>query len=673
MSIVKKLIVGFVAFALCLSLGGVVVNASEADEIRSEMDEIDATLQMILDLLGGDDVVPTDDNGEEEETTPVVGIPDTFSFTRDLRVGSTGPDVKYLQILLNADVDTRLAATGAGSPGNETEHFGPITDAAVKKFQTKYSAEVLAPVNLTTATGYVGVQTRNKLNAMLADGVVTAPVKDDQMEEILKLLTQVIADVAALQTKVDEMAERKGDEGDFDVTRLNTIRSVELYPNQTKDVAAYRLEAEDSDITVQRIDVYAMDSADVDYVTANFDMTNFRRDIDAMALYHDGEKVGEAVINSSTVDRKDGYVRFTGLNIDVDKDGYEDVVVQVTTADVDTFNSTNDYYTVGLHVRGLDGANLNVYSFADEVRRFDVDDSDTVELLADDYDSPEEGVVLLDDEDETEVVLLQFEVTADGGKLELDEFEVDVTAINRAGGAINLGLLVNEYVLYQGTQTIAVEDAVAAGNTQRVVFDDIDIDLDAGDSLVFYVAALVKEADDTAMAYTSLGSSLTATLVGGNNGSHAYSEADHDYTDVKESVEGEPQHLYLSAPLFADISGDIERNDNEDNANGYLEFNMTPLNGDITVTGINFVDPANFDWNTVIEVDGSGLPETVDKDDKVEIDITGATVQTGGGGSDWVRIEVEQFDWTCVESGETFNWVLDFVKDLRTGRVFISH
>lgn len=92
----------------------------------------------------------------------------TSPITENLHIGSVSTQVIQLQRILNSDPTTRVALTGAGSPGNEKVYFGTLTRLAVVRFQEKYASDVLYPTGLTRGNGYVGKYTRNKLNEILA-------------------------------------------------------------------------------------------------------------------------------------------------------------------------------------------------------------------------------------------------------------------------------------------------------------------------------------------------------------------------------------------------------------------------------------------------------------------------------------------------------------------------
>jgi len=76
----------------------------------------------------------------------------------NLKQGDTGEQVRLLQTWLAKD-------TAIYPQGLVTGYFGPLTKAAVIKFQEKYATDVLAPWGLSAGTGFVGATTRAKLNS----------------------------------------------------------------------------------------------------------------------------------------------------------------------------------------------------------------------------------------------------------------------------------------------------------------------------------------------------------------------------------------------------------------------------------------------------------------------------------------------------------------------------
>jgi peptidoglycan hydrolase-like protein with peptidoglycan-binding domain len=121
-----------------------------------------STLKKIEELLGAK---------TGEATTPATSPASTptepsATFSRDLEWGMSGEDVRRLQVILNSDPGTRIAESGIGSPGNETDYFGEKTTDAVRRFQEKYRNEVLTPGGFTSSTGYVGPLTRTKLEEL---------------------------------------------------------------------------------------------------------------------------------------------------------------------------------------------------------------------------------------------------------------------------------------------------------------------------------------------------------------------------------------------------------------------------------------------------------------------------------------------------------------------------
>lgn len=107
----------------------------------------------LLDSFGADERLINDValalTGRVQPVAPV------NTFDRNLTVGSTGDDVRHLQIWLNSNGYT-IAESGPGSPGNESNYFGELTRQAVARYQ---SANGISPT-----VGYFGEKTRDLIN-----------------------------------------------------------------------------------------------------------------------------------------------------------------------------------------------------------------------------------------------------------------------------------------------------------------------------------------------------------------------------------------------------------------------------------------------------------------------------------------------------------------------------
>ena len=160
MSITNKVTVGLVSFAFMFSL--VVVNSVTAATENPE-EEIAQLLERIKELesmlSGGRSYTSTGSNAAC-----------SYTWTRNLSIGSTGDDVRQLQRFLNGNPQTQVAVTGVGSPGNESSYYGPATARAVSKFQEMYAAQILTPLGLTNGTGGFYTSTRAQLNEVCQRG-----------------------------------------------------------------------------------------------------------------------------------------------------------------------------------------------------------------------------------------------------------------------------------------------------------------------------------------------------------------------------------------------------------------------------------------------------------------------------------------------------------------------
>ncbi len=119
-------------------------------------------------------------------------------FDRNLSFGLQGEDVRELQRILNKNPITRVAVSGPGSLGSETNYFGQMTRTAVIKFQELYAPEVLFPIGLYKGTGFIGQYTLAKLNK-ISESVVSNP------QNSINLVASDIPDGAVPQSTISAL------------------------------------------------------------------------------------------------------------------------------------------------------------------------------------------------------------------------------------------------------------------------------------------------------------------------------------------------------------------------------------------------------------------------------------------------------------------------------------
>lgn len=100
--------------------------------------------------------------------SPLLVSAELTIFSDQLSWGVRSSKVRLLQLLLNSDYATRLVAQGPGSPGRETDYFGPLTSNALQRFQLKYLNELQTNQSNFVVSGKVDSATAQQLNKQLS-------------------------------------------------------------------------------------------------------------------------------------------------------------------------------------------------------------------------------------------------------------------------------------------------------------------------------------------------------------------------------------------------------------------------------------------------------------------------------------------------------------------------
>lgn len=423
------------------------------------------------------------------------GVPANFLFTRNLTIGSTGTDVLYLQRILNASADTRLAASGPGSPGFETTYFGPITRSAVIRFQNKYRAEVLTPLGLAAGTGFVGPSTRAKLNALLTvttPPVVVVPPPTGGTPPVVSPSTCTITTT--------------GVEGSLSATQTNAGLPSTIYEDDDQvGILGVRLEARNSDICVQRVKL--------DLGTD----TKIYNKILSRIYVTDGSTVfASQNLNANTVVREGGryYITISGFNMLVARNATRNLIIKADVQpNIDSTDIDTETYTVRLDadgIRGIDGAGIDQYAGDTTITRtLSVDESlrESASLTVSlNTASPRKtDVVATSGSTENEIdrmALFNFDVRAERDDITITDL---VVAISKSGsGAATASTTA---YLYEGNTEID-SATVASGGT--ATFSDVDYVVPRGTTKTLGIRVDIRNANATEARFTGSVSDITA-------------------------------------------------------------------------------------------------------------------------------------------------------------------
>ncbi|MCX6706137.1 MAG: peptidoglycan-binding domain-containing protein, partial [Candidatus Woesebacteria bacterium] len=134
-------------FSYTVAISGFAPSSAQ-DLIQQLLDRIDTLKQEIARIQG------QENNSGQQNLCSRLNNNLSFGMTNN-------SDVKCLQTFL------KNQGTDIYPEGLVTGNFASLTIAAVIRFQEKYAVDILTPIGLSKGTGYVGSQTRTKINQII--------------------------------------------------------------------------------------------------------------------------------------------------------------------------------------------------------------------------------------------------------------------------------------------------------------------------------------------------------------------------------------------------------------------------------------------------------------------------------------------------------------------------
>lgn len=585
-----KLTVAFVAVAMVLSAYAPAAQAQTTEELQAMINDLLAQVAALQTTTG-------------QGSTSVASGVCPYTWTRDLSQGATGADVMKLQQFLNADLDTRVAASGAGSVGAETEYYGPATAAAVSKMQVKYRAEVLSPSGLVNPTGYFGPSSRAKANSVCT----TAPVMDEDDED--------------MDDEDDNGPTSLGGEASLDSFEIESAEDDEVEEGaEDAPIAELTVEFVDGDAEISRLDVQLLADGDTN--------TNTVRPWDAfetVSLWVDGDKIAEvdASDEDDYLDEDLGTLRFSGLDIVGMEDEEVEIIVAVTAqGNLDGAELTTwDFYVTALRFFDADGVattesdTLDIGSEDDlsgsANSSFDLEEAGFEDelIVKTSSNDPDSATLQVEDDSKSDwYTVFVFDLDTDDSinDIEINDLALEVIVGTSTGGYN--GLVDDAELVIDGVTIDDVTITFGGTATATLAFDvDGDVVIDAGDRVEAQLMLRFKSLDAGNEGVTVQGR-VTATNANNIVAEGADDLANTPTDQLSGSAEGERHTLRTSGVDIAleGVSASVTSVDSNTNDYGTyeIEVEVTAFEQDVFIS----TNPATS--TSYVLQDGAGVTAT---------------------------------------------------------------
>ncbi len=504
------------------------------------------------------------------------------TFSTNLTVGSTGADVKALQVVLNASADTQVSASGVGSAGNESSYFGALTKAAVIKFQLKNG--------ISPAVGYVGSITRAVLNGTTAVVVVapTTPAASALCPNGMTLAsncatapaTAVVAvalcpngmTLASNCTSAVVAAVVSG-AGDMSVVEISTDVKNHLVEGRA-DVKGlgFKIEAKDSDIKVTNMKIVMTHS--------EAGPTYLDRYASDVSVWMNGAKVATVLASEFNKDSTGVYSKSIALANAIVKKGISNkATFYITTSGISNIDSADmdAWWTVKVQdFRFVDGTGVMMTYQPDPTieNLLTVKDITTVGdvtlVISKGSASPlAQNIQVSNTSSTPDVLLLEIKVKSTGAAMTFDALNISLST-----DAEFMSNILGDLRLMDGTTQLAsFSSASTTADSEVVTFNlDSTYTISAGATKTFKVVARINDVDNF-----EEGESLTASYL-----STTRFEVESTRTEIEEdgSAIGEPQTFFSKGAIVKFVSDSYVPG--VDGANGTISLTFT-----VTVFGEN--------------------------------------------------------------------------------------